>query len=34
VRRLESFMDTIGSSRRPGTLGGPVREIDYSAYLG
>ncbi len=27
------FMDTIGSSRWPGTLGGPVREVDYSAYL-
>ena len=28
------FMDTIGSSRWPGAMGGPKREIDFSAYLG
>jgi acetoacetate decarboxylase len=27
------FMDTIGSSRWPGVLGGPRREVDFSAYL-
>lgn len=27
------FVDTIGSSRWPGVLGGPPREVDYSAYL-
>jgi len=26
------FVDTIGSSRWPGTLGGPRREVDWSAY--
>ena len=26
------FVDTIGSSRWPGTMGGPRREIDWSAY--
>ena len=28
------FMDTIGSSRWPGVMGGPKREVDFSAYLG
>jgi len=26
------FVDTIGSSRWPGTMGGPMREIDWSTY--
>lgn len=26
------FVDTIGSSRWPGTMGGPKREIDWSSY--
>lgn len=27
------FIHTIGSSRWPGVLGGPTREVDYSAYM-
>ncbi len=27
------YVDTISSSRWPGVQGGPVREVDYSAYL-
>lgn len=27
------FMETIGSSRWPGVMGGPKREVDFSAYL-
>ena len=26
------FVDTIGSSRWPGKMGGPIREIDWSSY--
>ncbi len=30
---FEPFASTISSSRWPGVMGGPTREVDYSAYL-
>ena len=33
AQAFEPFASTISSSRWPGVMGGPTREVDYSAYL-